>query len=250
MPASTAVPSASPLHTAAAWALAGLFIAAPQALFRPAWPVALAALSSALPGSDPWFSAIAAGSIGTNLALVVFFNLALLPVYWSGAADAYRCDASRPWPWAAASPPEERRAFWRTVAGSLLVVAFNATAVAYAAILAIAPIARHLGAFATAPEAFPTTLELVLQLGACLAVEDLLFYITHRTLHSEPLYRHIHSWHHAFKSVISLSSENAHPIEYALANLLPVTLGPLLLRTHAFTLFYGGGAPPPPLPPP
>jgi hypothetical protein len=230
--------AASPFHTLLAWSLAAAFlIALPQALIRPAWPHLLSHLHAALPSPDPWFTALAIGSIGTNLLLVLAFNLALLPVYASGAADAYRCDASKPWPWAAPDAAE-RSAFWRTVAASLLVVAFNSLAVAYAAIYAIAPLARLLGAFSMAPEAFPDTLPLALQLGACLVIEDFLFYCTHRALHAPQLYAHIHAWHHAFKSVIALSSENAHPIEYAVGNLLPVTLGPLLLRTHAFTFFW------------
>lgn len=227
------------LHSLIAWSLAAFFVVyLPQFLIRPVWPLLVAWTQSLLPSTDPWFAALAVGSLGTNLGLVIFFNLALWPIYATGIADAYRCDASKPWPWSSTAAPEERASFWRTVLASLFVVSFNALIVAYGAIALIAPIARYLGSFSFAPEAFPSTAELLAHLTASLLIEDFMFYCTHRTLHCEPLYRHIHSWHHAFKSVIALSSENAHPVEYAVGNLAPVTLGPLLLRSHAFTFFF------------
>jgi hypothetical protein len=225
------------LHTATAWSLAALaVVAVPQYLVRPRWPEIVSALSSSASflGGSAWFRALAAGAIGTNLALVLLFNAALLPIYWSGAWDSYRCDASKPWPWRSAEP-EERAAFFRTVRTSLPLVAFNAVAVAFGAIAAIAPIAQLLGSFSIDAAAFPGTPELLAHLAAALVVEDLMFYATHRALHSPWLYAHVHKVHHAYSSVIALSSEHAHPLEYAVGNLLPVTLGPLLLRSHLFT---------------
>ena len=121
---------------------------------------------------------------------------------------------------------------------SFFLVTFNSLVVAYSAIFSIAPVARYLGSFSISSHDFPGTTELLIHLTVCLIVEDAMFYLVHRTLHYGPLYRHIHSWHHVYKTVIALSSENAHPIEYSLGNLLPVTLGPLLMRSHAFTFFW------------
>lgn len=227
-----------------AWGLAFLFTYyLPQAVIRQHWDSIVQALARigfglGLPVSDASFAALAVGSVGTNLVLVILFNLAFLPVYYySSYFEAYRCDASEPWPWHSLDK-EKRQRFWTTVAKAFAIVSFNALLVAYSAIYSIAPIARYLGSFKMESATFPGTIELVAHLGACLLIEDLMFYVTHRTLHTDFLYKHVHSWHHSFQNVIVLSSETAHPFEYSVGNLLPVTLGPLLLRSHLFTFCW------------
>jgi sterol desaturase/sphingolipid hydroxylase (fatty acid hydroxylase superfamily) len=46
------------------------------------------------------------------------------------------------------------------------------------------------------------------------------------------IYPYIHKWHHSFYHTIAVASENAHPVEFFLADLIPVMLGPMILRAH------------------
>ena len=176
------------------------------------------------------------GALGINIAVQLAGNLLLLPAYASGAWDAYRCDASKPWPWR--SPDADVRArFWATLARSLPLVAFNATVMAYFATWQVYPLARWLGALRAEAAGFPSPAALAAGVLLCLLVEDACFYTTHRLLHTPFLYKHVHSWHHAYVSVVGAASEHAHPLEYSLGNLLPVVVGPLLFRCHLYTWF-------------
>ena len=65
------------------------------------------------------------------------------------------------------------------------------------------------------------------------------FYYSHRLLHWGPLFRHVHKVHHAFHAPIALAAVYAHPLEFALQNIMPLIAPYVLFRTHLFTLFVG-----------
>lgn len=49
--------------------------------------------------------------------------------------------------------------------------------------------------------------------------------------------RNVHKWHHEYTTVVCLSSEHAHPVEFAAGNLLPLIVGPIAVRSHLFTVW-------------
>ena len=65
------------------------------------------------------------------------------------------------------------------------------------------------------------------------------FYYSHRLLHWGPLFRHVHKVHHAFHAPIALAAVYAHPLEFALQNIMPLVAPYVFARTHLFTLFCG-----------
>jgi sterol desaturase/sphingolipid hydroxylase (fatty acid hydroxylase superfamily) len=80
-------------------------------------------------------------------------------------------------------------------------------------------------------------------------IEDFGAYWTHRIIHFPILYQYIHKKHHEYNIasdlnriliylLVSVSAEYAHPIEFLLANTLPVALGPKLLglKMHLSTM--------------
>ena len=86
----------------------------------------------------------------------------------------------------------------------------------------------------------PTLAEFLPHLLVCILLEDAAFYWCHRLLHTPWLYARIHKQHHEFKTLTSysLASEYTHAIESILGNLVPVLLGPIVLRGHfKFTSF-------------
>ena len=83
-----------------------------------------------------------------------------------------------------------------------------------------------------------------LQILFCLVIEDLLFYTSHRILHTKWMYQHVHKVHHEYVVTISLAAVYTHPIEFVLGNLVPLVAGPMILGTHmhistVFTWFAG-----------
>ena len=69
-------------------------------------------------------------------------------------------------------------------------------------------------------------------------VEDFVFGMSHRLLHTPWLYKNVHKQHHQHIVTVSIAAHYAHPAEYFLSNLMPTVLGPLLLgnHTHMFTV--------------
>lgn len=211
---------------------AALFFGIPAAV-RPHWPALVASAPSVAA-----FYALAA--VGVNAGVTITCNLLLLPVYVFDLAPRAWRNSSKPWPWEGS--PSRRAAFFALIARSLAVVCFNIVVLGGSSTYyVVAPIAARVGAFSTSAAAWPSALELGASLAVSAVVEDAMFYWTHRALHTRMLYAAVHKWHHNYETVVGLSSEHAHPLEFVAGNLIPVIAGPLLLRAHAFTLFIWVG---------
>jgi methylsterol monooxygenase len=81
----------------------------------------------------------------------------------------------------------------------------------------------------------PSVLEVLRDLIVFILVEEVLFFYSHFLLHRRELYDAIHRKHHEFRSPIALAAAYCHPIEMLVANVLPLALGPILMRSHLLT---------------
>ena len=222
-------------HLALAYALAAVFLLVVPALFARAWP-ALRPRDAAAGGGRAFALFVGAG-FACNSLTSVLGNLLFLPLYWSAPAWAERFRTGvASWPWR--SPVDEtRRRFWNELLPrSLIRVAANHALVLpmLVATWLVLPRARRQRIFAAE---LPDTPTLLWQLAACTAVEDILFYVGHRALHTPWLYKHVHSVHHEWHVTTTLTAEHAHVLEFVISNMGPAVAGPLLFQVHAMTLW-------------
>eukprot|EP00697_Spironema_sp_BW2_P012162 gnl/Spiro4/28270_TR13980_c0_g1_i1.p1 gnl/Spiro4/28270_TR13980_c0_g1~~gnl/Spiro4/28270_TR13980_c0_g1_i1.p1 ORF type:complete len:340 (+),score=107.99 gnl/Spiro4/28270_TR13980_c0_g1_i1:138-1157(+) len=80
----------------------------------------------------------------------------------------------------------------------------------------------------------PSPAEFFWQLPVLLVVEEIGFFYSHRLFHVGSLYRLIHKRHHEFTAPVAHAAMYAHPLENIVANLLPLAVGGLLLRSHVW----------------
>lgn len=85
--------------------------------------------------------------------------------------------------------------------------------------------------------ALPSISTLTVQLAVILAVQEVMFFYSHRWLHeNKTMYARVHKLHHTWTAPISVVAIYAHPFEHAISNLLPPLAGYLLVRAHFATI--------------
>jgi len=87
-------------------------------------------------------------------------------------------------------------------------------------------------------DTFPTWGLILIQLIACLYIEDFVHYVEHRILHTSALYRRIHKTHHEFKITFALAGNYADPIETILLSIATFLPGLLVPKMHLFTFYF------------
>jgi len=78
----------------------------------------------------------------------------------------------------------------------------------------------------------PGPIESMFHFAGFLLIEEIMFYYSHRLLHTKYLYGAIHKKHHEWTSPIGIVCFYSHPIEHIFGNLLPMFVGPIVFRTH------------------
>lgn len=79
---------------------------------------------------------------------------------------------------------------------------------------------------------FPTVKIFFRDMTVYILVEEVMFYFSHRALHFPAFYGPIHKFHHTFTAPFGIAAIYAHPIEHMLSNVVPVSVGSLLMRSH------------------
>eukprot|EP00466_Bigelowiella_natans_P020858 jgi/Bigna1/132276/aug1.17_g6984 len=84
-------------------------------------------------------------------------------------------------------------------------------------------------------EGFPSTQEMMRDILICSLVAEVLFYHSHRMLHSN-FWFGIHKIHHEFHAPIGLLAAYCHPVEMVLSNIIPLFIYMFLASAHAYTM--------------
>lgn len=83
----------------------------------------------------------------------------------------------------------------------------------------------------------PTFVKLLLDLCVCNILLEISSYLVHRLMHTKHFYKRFHKIHHEFKLPIPMEAMYNHPVEHVIMSLVPVYIGPVLIRTH-FSVFF------------
>jgi sterol desaturase/sphingolipid hydroxylase (fatty acid hydroxylase superfamily) len=126
--------------------------------------------------------------------------------------EQYKIQQQCAWPWLDARPAERER--WRALrVKTIAMMAFNRVFLTAPLTFLFYESAVRDG-MSAAVETFPSWWALILQIGAFMIIQDVMFYFSHRALHHRSIYPYVHKLHHEYRTSVGLTSEYAHPIEF------------------------------------
>ena len=147
--------------------------------------------------------------------------------------ERYKTNWEEPWPW-----HTDPQAWQAQIRKAVPVFLFNSNvmvALMFLTLEATGQLEEH----DMLEQSLPTASVLMASVFFCMICEDFTFYWMHRLLHKPCLYPYVHKMHHQFTQTVSIAAEYSHPLEFVLGNLIPTSVGPLILgpKMHIVTVF-------------
>jgi len=78
----------------------------------------------------------------------------------------------------------------------------------------------------------PSLATMLIHLGVHVWVAEILFWTSHRILHTPWMFKNVHHVHHQWKTPIAPCAIYAHPLEFIMGNVVVMAAGPLLMGSH------------------
>ncbi|KDQ15753.1 hypothetical protein BOTBODRAFT_31639 [Botryobasidium botryosum FD-172 SS1] len=126
--------------------------------------------------------------------------------------------------------PELRECFWMVARNQMLSTLIHVGIYAVLHLFRLPPSLRF-------DAALPSLAECIREISLSMLMREVFFYYSHRILHHPSIYPRIHKTHHRFTAPVALAAQYAHPIEHLVANILPIVLPSLILRSHIVTFW-------------
>lgn len=173
------------------------------------------------------------GSSFAYLSGLLLANLALNIIYSAKSRYFEKFKVQHePWPWE--KDPKAYKILRDSIGKSFIIHNFILLP-----LVNYLPVVLGIVELNLSPLDYPSTFEIIIQIIFCMIIDDLVFYFSHRTLHSPWLYRTIHKKHHEAKATFGWVATYAHPIEFIFGDLLPAGVGMIILgnRCHIVTSY-------------
>ena len=138
-----------------------------------------------------------------------------------------------PWPWET-DRLEWNRLFWRSIKLTALNSIVINFVINYPSVAADSPMPFR------DDTVYDSPFTLFMQVMFCNLVENLAFYFSHSLLHKPFFYKMVHKIHHEHRVTTSIAQIHAHPLEYVFGNVLPATIGCLVLGKRMHMTSYLG----------
>jgi 4-alpha-methyl-delta7-sterol-4alpha-methyl oxidase len=171
--------------------------------------------------ADPLFWLFPVATMAVSMLSFIVFAA---PLTWLAARDPAALRRFR----IQSRPPRAQQLVGASVKSWLVNSAW-----AFAGVVAAWPLFRLSGVHAGP---LPAWWVILGQLVFFVYLDDVLYYVLHRTMHRPWLYKRIHAWHHRIVTPWAITGNYMHPLEFT-ATASVALIGPLLVGAHVVTVW-------------
>ena len=154
------------------------------------------------------------GALALHFMAETWTFLLMLPGYlnWFSYYEKYKINKTSTWPW---ERPDwkimKRKMIYNLLINQMLIFPF------FIGMSGVIGVKQRF-------DDFPSFWEILGQLWIIYLLDDLFFYWGHRTFHSFKALYKMHKIHHEYDKVFTFTTEYFHPLDYAVANVVSLSL--------------------------
>lgn len=141
--------------------------------------------------------------------------------------ERYKINREESWPW-----NKDPEVWAHLIKKTIALVSFNLLVMLPLVLVVHVMIDNWNCKYSFATSDLPDTKTLIFSMIFCMICEDFSFHFLHKLLHWRVIYPYIHKIHHQHISTVGIAAEYAHPLEFVFGNIVPASIGPMLLGSN------------------